>query len=137
MRESLAIFRNSLPENHPYIATGEANLGRTLIELNRWNEAESTLRKAIALETEALGADSEEVAVAGISLARALAAKKQFDEAEPLFHRGYETLLRTRGPSANRTLQTRQWITEFYARRGRAADADKYFSEVEASRAQH
>jgi serine/threonine-protein kinase len=130
MRESLSIFRSTLPENHPYIATGVANLGRTLLELNRWDEAETTLREAIKLETEALGADSEEVAVAGVSLARVLAAKKRFDDAEPLFHRGYETLLRTRGPSGNRTLQTRQWINEFYARRGRPADADAYFAKA-------
>ena len=37
---------------------------------------------------------------------------------------------RTRGPSGNRTLQTRQWINEFYARRGRPADADAYFAKA-------
>ena len=137
MRESLAVFRKTLPESHPYIATGVANLGRTLVELNRWNEAEAILREAIRLETQALGADSEEVAVAGVSLARALAAKNQFKEAETLFRRGYETLLRTRGPTGNRTLQTRQWINEFYARRGRAADAGEYFDRIETSGPQH
>ncbi|HKE95707.1 MAG TPA: serine/threonine-protein kinase, partial [Povalibacter sp.] len=61
IRESLDVFRASLPPNHPYVATGVANLGRALLELNRLDEAESTLRQALQLETEAFGADNENV----------------------------------------------------------------------------
>ncbi|MFL6620723.1 MAG: tetratricopeptide repeat protein, partial [Povalibacter sp.] len=115
---------------HPYIATGMANLGRSLVELRRFDDALTILTEAIKLETESLGPESEEVAIAGVSLGRALAAKHDFAEAEPLFQKGYRVLVTTRGAQSARTVQVRERVTEFYAQSGQAAKGDAFFRSV-------
>ncbi|MFL6578832.1 MAG: tetratricopeptide repeat protein, partial [Povalibacter sp.] len=129
-RQSLDIFRKTLPPAHPYIATGMANLGRSLVELRRFDDALTILTEAIKLETESLGPESEEVAIAGVSLGRALAAKHDFAEAEPLFQKGYRVLVTTRGAQSARTVQVRERVTEFYAQSGQPAKGDAFFRSV-------
>ncbi len=131
MRESLAVFRHTLPDEHPSVAGGLANLGRALLEQARWDEALSVLHEAIALESKAFGAQSEEVAVANVSMARVLAAKGRRSEAEALFRSGYETMLKARGPEAQRTVQTREWILEFYRKAGQEREALELLRDLE------
>lgn len=62
-------------------------LGDALYEQARYADAEPVYRQALELRSQALGADSPDVAVSVTDLALTLKELKKYDEAEPLFHR--------------------------------------------------
>jgi Flp pilus assembly protein TadD len=78
---------------------GLHNMGLVLHHQGRHGDAEPHLREALALRTDALGADHWHVAATTNLLGQCLAAAGREDEAEPLLSNSYEILLSTHGPN--------------------------------------
>jgi len=71
-RESLALFRKALGEEHPEVATSLSNLGLLLLERGEYVAAEARLREALALKRKLLGPEHPDVAPILNNLAKLL-----------------------------------------------------------------
>jgi tetratricopeptide (TPR) repeat protein len=88
-REILAEARASMPAGSPQLANVMARVGRTLLTVRAWNEAEPVLREALAIR-EAKDPDAWTTFNTKSMLGEALLGQKKYADAEPLLRAGYE-----------------------------------------------
>jgi serine/threonine protein kinase/Flp pilus assembly protein TadD len=96
LEEALAMRRKVLGEEHPEVAISHSELGRTLFDLGRLDEAEAHFRSALAIRLKALGPADHETATSMSDLGHLLQQKGDGAGAERLFR---ETLAVTRKSS--------------------------------------
>ena len=87
MRRALAIWEQSLGEEHPNVASALNNLAGLLRATNRLAEAEPLYRRALAIDEQSYGAEHPEVATTLNNLALLLQDTNRLAEAEPLMRR--------------------------------------------------
>jgi tetratricopeptide (TPR) repeat protein len=86
-RRALAIWEQSLGENHPNVASALNNLARLLQDTNRLAEAEPLMRRALAIDEQSSGKEHPSVAIRLNNLAKLLQDTNRLAEAEPLMRR--------------------------------------------------
>jgi eukaryotic-like serine/threonine-protein kinase len=114
---ALDIYAESLPADHPYVASALTGLGRCMLEQNRLAEAEQTLRRAKEIAAKSFAIDSPQLAAANSSLGRVLMAQRRPDEAAKLLRDSYPILVQAQGENAVITQRTRDAIAQLGARR--------------------
>jgi len=93
-KEAVALCRRALEldakhgGNHPEVAESEHELGKTLAEWGRFDEAETHLRRAVALRQELVGATHPLTGESLRCLSEVLARTGKLDEAARLLRRG-------------------------------------------------
>jgi eukaryotic-like serine/threonine-protein kinase len=84
LRETLAIYRRELPDNHPRLAEAMTALGQVLTSRGRGSEAEPLLRTATAIREAKFGAQDLRTAESRAALGMALGGMGKRVEAESL-----------------------------------------------------
>jgi tetratricopeptide (TPR) repeat protein len=106
-------------------------LGRTLLELNRAQDAEATLQRALDGWSKEFGTAHPWYALARAFLGRAWALQGRFADAEPALLETYPVLMRAK-VDEHHTADVRLWIEELYRSTGRPQQAQAYFQRVDA-----
>jgi hypothetical protein len=88
-RETLARRRKQVKPDSPLLAGDLTALGRSLVKLSKWSEAEPLLRESLAIREKAIPGDYERFHTMSL-LGEALLGQGKHPEAEPLVVGGYE-----------------------------------------------
>lgn len=99
-RTALGIYKESLPDDSPFVAAALSALGRAQAGEGNSANAEATLRRAVSIGATALPADSPPLAVAKSTLGALLVAGKHYEEAGLLLRESYPVLIKTHGEDA-------------------------------------
>ncbi|KAL3681915.1 hypothetical protein R1sor_024871 [Riccia sorocarpa] len=91
-QRALVLSESSRTQNSEVIILILTHLGHTLLEEDRLQEAEMTLRRAVMVTENAYGARDGRVGVATCALARAKSGGGEIDEAVRLFQRGLQLM---------------------------------------------
>jgi len=67
---ALGIYAQTLPEEHAFVAVALSGLGRAQVQLGRFDEAATTLRRATAMGSKLLAPDSQPLTQAKLALAK-------------------------------------------------------------------
>ena len=89
LQEQLAEARKALPKDSPQLAGLLAQIGMSLLQQEKWTEAESLLRECLAIREKAQP-DAWSTFNTQSLLGAALLGQKKYAEAEPLLLKGYE-----------------------------------------------
>src|SRR5215207_8528830 len=127
LRESLAIYRKGLRAGDERIAPPLRQLGAVLTSRGRASEGEPLLREALAVQQAKPARDENSLAITKRMLGVCLAALGQLAEAERLLLESYRTLEASRYGARER-VETANALANFYAARGRPAEAARYRS---------
>jgi serine/threonine protein kinase/predicted Zn-dependent protease len=122
IKQALSELESTLPAattNAPdQVAAIEWKLSDLYTELNRWTEAETLVRRALASSRADLGPYDLQYLWQSISLADILLMKGQWDEAETRFRKLHEHLLRRVGPRHPMTLTAAHYLGQVSLERG-------------------
>lgn len=120
-RKLLAANRARSGVNTPVYATGQSALGQTLLQQQKWAEAESLLRESLE-RLQKLAAAAKPGTAGGVSpwsigvnksaLGQALVKQQKFAEAEPLLLAGYQELAGLEGPRSPQDAKRLQEVLE-------------------------
>jgi eukaryotic-like serine/threonine-protein kinase len=127
-RDAVARARIVYGERHFSVAGAAVTLARTLIELRKFSEAESTLREALNILIETLPPDHQFIASAEYFLGELLLATNRPREAEPVLIASMNRWKRSDAPLW-RAMRSANALGEALYRQGRTAEATKYLSE--------
>jgi len=104
LRESTDTANQVLGENHNSSLRCSSNLGLLLANTGRFNEAKSTLQKALAISVPKLGTNHEISLDTSLALGMALTKGGEYEEAEPILTQCLETFREQFGRDAPKTL---------------------------------
>ncbi len=122
-RQALAVYAQSLPPHHLYVASTQELLGLVLLRRGSLDAAEVQLRSAHDMNVELTGADSWRSARSEASLGWVLIARDKAAEGEPMLLAARAKLLAAVGPEHPATRQATAWLAEYYRAHHRDADA--------------
>jgi len=116
-----------LPDRKDLIATQYQRLGRACSLGGMFDEAETALRKAIELRTEALGADDPAVAESLHTLSNVYSRQGRYGEAERAARRAVELREEHFGPDHDLVADSLNNLAAVYFHVGRYVDAEELF----------
>src|SRR6187402_2625966 len=99
MRRGLELRRRLLGNQHPAVADSHWNLGATLRRLNRFDEAESEYREALAIFRDTLGDDSVEVGRVYNGLGALAGARRDHAASESFLREALQRYEKALGPT--------------------------------------
>jgi tetratricopeptide (TPR) repeat protein len=126
--EAIDIGRTVYGDGHFAIANMGVTLGRTLIELKEYPEAEATLRRSLNVLLTALPPDNQYAASAEYFLGEVLLASNRLIDAEAVLTSSMDRWKRNGAPTW-RAMRSASALGEVLYREGRAEEAAKYLSE--------
>jgi tetratricopeptide (TPR) repeat protein len=100
-------------EDHPAYATDLNVLGVLLMKQDRYEQAESILRRSLAIRERVFGDAHPLVATALNNLGTLLEKQNKFEEAEPFFSRALEIRESNLGPEHKHTIHSQNNLTSF------------------------
>jgi serine/threonine protein kinase/Tfp pilus assembly protein PilF len=121
--EAIAISRASHGNEHPDLAVQLGALGFTYLLGGRLPEAEQALREGLDVARKAYPPGHWRTASIVSSLGECLMKLGKFAEAEPLLVEWYETLARTEGADASKTLEAGRQLAALYRDWGKPEQA--------------
>jgi eukaryotic-like serine/threonine-protein kinase len=86
-RRALAIWKQLLGEDNPYLAISYNNLGETLQTEKKYEEAAAMIERAVALDEKGLGPEDQDVGSDLNNLGLVYMALKRYPDAEKTFER--------------------------------------------------
>jgi ATP/maltotriose-dependent transcriptional regulator MalT len=122
-RQALAVYAQSLPARHLYVASGHQMLGEVLLRRGSLAAAEAEFRTASDMNTGLAGADSWRTARSEASLGWTLIQRDKAAEGEPILTSARAKLLATVGVHDPSTQQATSRLVEYYRAHHRDADA--------------
>jgi eukaryotic-like serine/threonine-protein kinase len=125
LKRSLEIRRQALGPNHPDTLASASDLGRTLEEEDRGQDAEKLLRKTLAAQQHVLGAEHPGTLTCMYRLANALSSESRYSEAEQLDRQVLETRRRVLGPDHTDTVAAMDNLAWLYLVEARLPEAEK------------
>ncbi len=134
LRESLAICRDILGEDHPRTAAGYSNLGDTLRDQAKYTEAEAMLRRALAIQLKALGENHPDTATTYNNLAMTLRAVGNAAEAEAMHRKALAIRLEALGEDHPDTATSLVNLASTIHDQGNSAEAEAMFRRALAIR---
>ena len=134
LRESLAIYRGGLRAGDERVAPPLRQLGAVLTSRGRAAEAEPLLREALAVQQARPARDEYSIAITKRMLGVCLAALGQSAESERLLLESYRTF-EASAYGARERVETASALANFYAARGRPAEAARYRSAAASTHA--
>jgi serine/threonine protein kinase len=130
--ELLADARQQMPKDSPQLAGALAAIGRMLLEIKRFAEAELLLRECLAIR-EKTQPDAWNTFNTRSMLGGALLGQKKYAEAEPLLVKGYEGMKereKTIPPqSSDRIPKALDSLVELYTATNKSKEADNWRAE--------
>ncbi len=137
-RERIARERGRTPANRRVLAANLTLLGLSLLEQQKWAEAEPVIRECLAIR-EKIDPDSWTTFYSRSMLGGALLGQSKFAEAEPLLLQGYEGIKKrekTNPPQAKaRLTEAIDRVVQFYQATGKKDEAAKWRKELETAKA--
>jgi tetratricopeptide (TPR) repeat protein len=99
---------------HPDVAEAFHDLGRALVGLGAYTEAEAALRRALDLDTRLFGPAHRYVALDRNSLGACLAARGRYAEAEALLLESHAVLAGSYAPTHRSVVLSRTRLVDLY-----------------------
>jgi WD40 repeat protein/serine/threonine protein kinase len=134
LQQKLPAARKTLPKDSPELAYLLAQIGRAMLEQERWAEAEPVLRECLAIREKALP-DSWLRFNALSSLGGSLLGQRECDEAEPLLLKGYQGMKEreeTIPPvGRDRLPEAAERLVQLYEATGKEDEAAKWRRELQ------
>ena len=127
--EASQLVAKRLPPGHPQQGFPLLLLGRIQTAANKLDQAESTLKRAIAVWEAAFKPDDPNLAVARAALGICKGKQGKADEAEALLSAAWPALLSGKGPHHPRTREAAAALAALYRAKGNEAKA----AEIEAA----
>jgi hypothetical protein len=127
----LAVFAQSLPPEHLYVASSRQILGEVLLRRGLLAAAEAELRSALDVNTTLAGADSWRTARSAASLGWTLIKRDKSQEGEPMLVAARTRLLATVGAGHPATREATERLIEYYRARHRDADAAQVLAGID------
>jgi serine/threonine protein kinase/tetratricopeptide (TPR) repeat protein len=103
-----------LGENHPETLQSMHNLATTFEALRRYDDAEPLYLRTIEIRRQVLGDEHPELANTRFTLARMLFAERRYAESEQLALTAYPPMLRSVGPTHDRTVRIANLLAQLY-----------------------
>jgi eukaryotic-like serine/threonine-protein kinase len=129
LRAAIANLQNSVPAEHPYIASAEHFLGEALLRSNRLKDAEAVF--IAAMNSSRIANEPKWRAARSASgLGEALYRQGRISEAEPYLVDSYRTLSADRNADASARVTARERMMQFYADRGQVVQLHALTREV-------
>jgi tetratricopeptide (TPR) repeat protein len=140
LQEGVTTASGEMGEDNIEVQNLTLDLGVTLCSSGRSAEAETILRRVLAVRRRTLGEDDDRTLLAKLALAHALSShgrydpvekhpavsmQAQFDEAEKLLREAVETRRRTLGPADRQTLWTLNQLAWLLYERGNLNEAEQ------------
>ena len=122
-RHALAVYAQSLPPQHLYVASTRQTLGEVLLRRGSLAAAEAELHEALEINTTLAGADSWRAARSAASLGWVLIKRDRAAEGEVMLSAARAKLLATAGPRDPATQEATARLVEYYRSHHRNADA--------------
>jgi len=116
--------------NHPYVAYTLRILSEICREQGRYEEAKSTLERAMTIMRAVRADDDQEVAPFKVDKARLLMAAGDLADAESCFKEALEVIVRTFGREHLYTAKVQSSLAALYASQGRYAEAKALISKA-------
>ena len=136
IKRALEIYEKTLGDEHPYVATGLANLAGLLHSLGKYAEAEPLFKRAIAIHERTQGPEHPNAAVSLNNLAKLLQDQGRYVEAEPLYRRALVIAEKTLGPrSSSRVAKILEHLAALCRATGRDDEAKELEQRIAAIRA--
>jgi serine/threonine protein kinase/lipopolysaccharide biosynthesis regulator YciM len=123
-KAALATMENTMPADHPDVASASIVLGRMHLDLNEPEAAEPYLRRAQSIYKDPARAAMWELSESRLYLGKCLAMLRRDEEAESMLRQSVEALASSQAPTRLRA-QARDELAAFYDARVRPADAAK------------
>lgn len=130
LEEALAMRRKILGEEHPDVAITHSELGRTLFDQGRLDEAEVHFRWALAIRRKVLGPDDHETATSMSDLGHLLRQKGDRAGAETLFRETLAVTRKSSGPKHPDVATSLANLARAVNERGDHASAEAMFHEA-------
>jgi len=125
---AIAIARIAYPAKHRAIGNMEVTSARTLIRLQKYEKAGSTLRDALTIFRETLPPDHQHIASAEYFLGEVLLATNRLTEAETVLTASMNRWSRSDAPPW-RAMRSANALGEALYRQGRKTEGEKYLAE--------
>ena len=129
LRESVELLRDIAPDSTQFLTT-LSNLAKVQQNLGKIDEAESTMREALAGRRRLLKEDHPQTLISMNDLAWILADQKKFEEGEALCRETLERRRRVLGPDHRDTLQSMNALGRILTMQGRYAEAERVLQET-------
>jgi len=130
IRAALAVYAESLPARHLFVASARGWLGEVYLREGRLADAETEMRAALDLTSALAGPDSWRTARAQAGLGWTLISRGSFAEGEPLLASAESRLLAALGPHDDAVRQAANRLAEYYRSHRRDAEADRVLSSL-------
>jgi serine/threonine protein kinase len=127
--EAIASARIAYGDRHPATANMGVTLGRTLLALEEYSEAETTLRQSLNILTSSLPPDHQYIAAAEYFLGEALLAMNKLTEAETVLTASMERWQRAGAPPW-RAIRSANALGEAIYRQGRSREGESFLLET-------
>ena len=105
-------------------------VGSTLLAEKRWEEAEQTFAKALAIYARTLPSTHQNVGIAQVKHGRALLGERRFGEALAETLAGHDILAKQSNPKIPWLTSARQDLVREYEALGNATEAEKYREQL-------
>jgi tetratricopeptide (TPR) repeat protein len=122
-RLGLALQEKIHQPNHPYVAHTLRILSEICRGLGRYEEAESTLERAMTIMRTVRPEDGQEIAPFKVDMARLLMARGEYANAESHFKQALGVIDKSFGPEHLYTAKVRSGLADLYSMQGRYAEA--------------
>jgi eukaryotic-like serine/threonine-protein kinase len=129
-REALAVYAQSLPPQHLYVASVKLTLGEILLRRGSLAAAETELRSSLDINTALAGADSWRTARSAASLGWVLIKRDKYAEGEPMLAAARSRLLAAVGAHHAATQEATNRLVDYYRATHRDAEAQKILDET-------
>jgi serine/threonine protein kinase/Tfp pilus assembly protein PilF len=125
IRSALAIYADTLPARHLYIASARRWLGEVYLRRGDLPSAEAEMRAAVDITTSLVGEDNWRTSRAQSALGWTLIKEGKFAEGERMLTEARSRLLAAVGPRDDATVQASRRLAEYYRDHQRDAEAAK------------
>ncbi len=129
-RESLAMSRSTLGDDHPLVADNIYNLGSILYDLGLYEEAQGLLEDAARRRQTVYGAEHDETARAFSYLGRTLLAQGNLGEAERHLTRALDVHQAVHGDISFFTAMDQMWLGRLEREKGRLDVAADWYTKA-------
>jgi tetratricopeptide (TPR) repeat protein len=129
--KTLDLYRQNFGTHYDNYPTALIIRGLSLTKTGQPNEGERILREAVKLRSESLPKENFWVALANDALGECLTVQGQYDEAEPLLLRSYESLKSSQGATNPRTRLALRRIITLYDDWGKHDTANRYKNRLD------
>lgn len=129
-RDKLDLMRKNNPPSSPLVAFALIDLGRFLLEQQRFSEAEPLFRECLASGREVLPANHFGLARVEVALGAALAGQGQVEVGEPMVVEAADRLLKQRGVPEDVLRESLEIAATMFERVGKTDEAAKYRAKI-------